>query len=260
VSGIGKTTAARQIVRAYDLRLYSLDSQTYAHEAQLPPDTRTLDERWVESSPEALADWFEEDARRRFKLVVNDLLGLPDDAPVIADGPQLLPELVAPLLAESDRAIFVVADSALQRELVTARGSLTYAQTRDPERALANRLARDTILAERLVRAAAASDLSVVEVQAVEETRVSIQRQFKPFLTAWVAVGDRGDVGARRRDENDARLRQWRAHAERVPEAATRRLALACECGQPGCTALVTVGLSEADAARADARPLLADH
>jgi adenylate kinase family enzyme len=39
VSGVGKTTAARQIARAYDLRLSSLDSQTYIHEAQRPPDT-----------------------------------------------------------------------------------------------------------------------------------------------------------------------------------------------------------------------------
>jgi hypothetical protein len=260
MSGVGKTTAARQVARAYDLRLYSLDSQTYAHESQLPPDTKTADERWVESSPDSLADWFEDHARQRFQLVIDDLLRLPDDAPVIADGPQLLPELVGPRLAELERAIFIVADSALQRELVMARGSLTYAQTRDPERALANRVARDAILAERLARAAAERNLSVVEVHAVEETRAAMERQFNPFLTSWVAVGDRGEVGTRRRDENDARLRQWRAYAERVPEAATKRLALACECDRPGCTALVTVGLAEAESARADERPLLADH
>ena len=260
VSGVGKTTAARQIARAYDVRLYSLDSHTYAHEAQLPLDTKTLDERWVESSPDALADWFEEHARQRFPLVVNDLLRLPDDAPVIADGPQLLPELVAPLLADSGRAIFIVADHALQSRLVTTRGSLTYGQTRDPEQALANRLARDAILAERVVRAAAEGHLPVVEVQTVDQTRAAMERQFEPFLAAWVAIGDRGDVGARRREENDARLRQWRAYADRVPDAATRRLALACECDRPGCTARVTVGLADAETARATERPFLGDH
>ncbi len=51
MGGVGKTTAARSIARRYDLRLYSVDSFTYAHAERLPKDARSLDEIWVNSTP-----------------------------------------------------------------------------------------------------------------------------------------------------------------------------------------------------------------
>ena len=93
MGGVGKTTAARSIARRYDLQLYSVDSYTHAHHARLPPEPeRSLDEIWVESTPEELARWFNEIARRRFPLILNDLRELSREVPVIAEGPQLLPE------------------------------------------------------------------------------------------------------------------------------------------------------------------------
>jgi hypothetical protein len=258
MSGVGKTTAARRIARRYDLRLYSLDSYTYAHDEYLPSEQLTLDERWVDPSPEELADRFEAYARTRFPLVLADLEALPADAPLLAEGPHLLPELVASVLADPGRAMFVTADPALQRELVTGRGSLTYAKTRDPERALANRLGRDAILAARVTASAAAAGLTHLEVAAVTATEAEIERHFRPLLEDWLTSGDRGDVAARRRDENDARLRQWRAYANDVPAAAAGRIGLACECESPGCGELVEVDLAEAEAARTGGEPLLA--
>lgn len=207
MSGVGKTTAARAFAHKHDLRLYSLDARTYEHEAKLPRETRTLDELWVDQSPEGLADWFEEHARRRFPLVLEDLARIEDEAPVIVDGPQLLPELVASL----GPALFVVAAPELQRELVSARGSSLYARTSDPERAFANRLARDAILAERL---RAATD--VVEIQDVSDTASAVERAFMPELGEWIAQADHGDVAARIKDEEDARSRQAQAHRDAI--------------------------------------------
>jgi hypothetical protein len=100
MGGIGKTTAARSIARRYDLQLYSVDAHTHEHRARLPPEPeRSLDEIWVESAPEELARWFNDVARQHFPLIVSDLNAFPQDVPVIAEGPQLLPELVAPLVA-----------------------------------------------------------------------------------------------------------------------------------------------------------------
>lgn len=246
MSGVGKTTAARAFARKHDLRLYSLDARTYEHEAKLPRETRTLDELWIDQTPEELADWFEEYARRRFALVLEDLSRIEDDAPTVVDGPQLLPELVTPL----GPALFVVAAPNLQRELVTARGSSTYARTGDPERALANRLERDAILADRL-RAAA----EVVEINDVSETAGVIERFFGPQISEWIARPDHGDVGARRRDENDARLRQVRAHAAATGSDPSRELDLACECSRAGCAEVVRISLAAAERAP---RPLVA--
>jgi hypothetical protein len=203
MSGVGKTTAARAFATEHDLWLYSLDSRTYEHAAKMPSDSLTPDERWVDSTPEELADWFEDHARHRFPLVLTDLAAIPDDgAPVLVDGPQLLPELV------SGTTLFVVAASELQRELVIARGSDLYARTRDPERALANRLARDEILVARL-----RSRAEVVEITRVEETREALDARFLPAIADWLALDVRGDAEARRRYDADARIRQRKAHA-----------------------------------------------
>jgi len=258
-SGIGKTTAARSLARRLDLRLYSLDARTYEHAQQLPPETRSLDELWVDTTAHALADWFEQSARERFHLVVSDLLSLPDDAPVIADGPQLLPSLVTPLLDSPRFALFVVARGDVQRRLVTERGSDLYARTRDPERALENRLQRDALLAHRVQAAATACGLEVVAVSDVTGTGTAVEARCTPLLREWTTRRDRGDVAARRRDENDVRLRQLRAHAAAAGISLARKIEFACECNRPGCALTVAATLDEAEAARCESRPLVAE-
>jgi hypothetical protein len=256
MSGVGKTTAARELAHRCDLRLYSLDSRTYAHASLLPTETRTLDELWVDTTPDTLADWFEEHARRRFALVLGDLAEIDDDAPVLVDGPQLLPELVAAHLASADWAVYVIARPELQQMLVKARGSDLPARTRDPERATANRLGRDAELARRLRASAAQHGLPLVEVHEIEETLPAVEMRLLPLIAPWLAK-PHGDVGDRRRDENDARLRQLRAHADATGIEPVRDLELACECNAPGCTFTVTAGLIEAETARERAEPFL---
>ena len=225
MSGVGKTTAARTVARRHDLWLYSLDARTYAHAERLPPDERTPDELWVDRTPEEMADHFEADARERWPLVVEDLAAIPDDgAPVLVDGPQLPPH-VAP-------ALFVVATPEVQRELVVARGSLTYSRTRDPERALANRLRRDELLRERLLSYA-------VEVTDVRQTEPVVDAFVREHARDWLARADRGDVASRRRDDNDRRLDQWRRYAVHEPRASEGTIELACECNRPGCAEVV---------------------
>jgi lambda repressor-like predicted transcriptional regulator len=250
MSGVGKTTAARVLARRYDLHLYSLDSRTYAHaEAMNASALRmTPDELWIERTPEQMADDFESEARLRFPLVVADLAALPDDsAPVIADGPQLLPELV------SAPALFVLAQTSLQRELLARRGSFTPSRTRDPERAQAQRVRRDELLAARLRAAALQRGSPVVEIADVRETEAALAQRFAGPLREWLTRRDRGDVGARRRGENDRRFDQWRRYAAVEPRARDGVLELACECDRAGCTATVPVRLE--DPLR---RPLLA--
>jgi adenylate kinase len=258
MSGVGKTTAARALAGRHDLKLYSLDAHTYEHARQLPPEARSLDEVWVDTTPEELADSFERAARERFRLVLADLLALPEDVPVIVEGPQLLPEQVAPLLASPQAALFVVAERDVQRRLVTARGSDLYARTRDPGRALENRLRRDEELARRVRAAAAGHGLPVVAVSDVRNTRAAVESRFTPLLADWIAQADHGDVAARRRDENDVRLRQLRAHLEATGAARDRSLDFSCECPAAGCTLSVRATPAEVDAARARSEPLLA--
>jgi len=210
MSGVGKTTAARAFTSEHDLWLYSFDARSYEHAAKMAPEELTLDERWVDTTPEELANWFEEYSRLRFPLMLADLADIPDDgAPVLVEGPQLLPELV------EGAALFVVASPELQRELVIGRGSDLYARTRDPERALANRLGRDEILAARL-----RASPHVVEISRVEETREALNGRFLSAIADWLEVEDHGPSAARQRYDQEARDRQRDAHAAAI--AGTR--------------------------------------
>jgi hypothetical protein len=249
MSGVGKTTAARALAHRHDLRLYSFDAHQFEHASHLSPETRTLDEIWVDTTPTALADWFEERCRERFPLVLSDILRLRDEAPVLVDGPQALPELVAPVVPSPDHVLYVIASREMQEPLIRARGSGVATQVRDPERAVANRLARDEELVRRLRTGAAEHGLPLVEVGDVVETLPAIARHFEPLLAEWIDA-PHGDVAARRRDENDARLRQWRAYIDSIGAEPTGELDFACECDRSGCELSATSGLPEAEAAR----------
>jgi hypothetical protein len=149
--GVGKSTAARAVARRHDLWFHAIDARAYAHaEAMDVAALRvTPDELWLDRTPEHMADDFEAEARRRFPLIVADVDALPDDgAPVLVEGPQLSPGLVA------GPALFVAAAPELQRELVRARPSFTYSATSDAERALANRVARSAVVSVTLEQTA----------------------------------------------------------------------------------------------------------
>lgn len=260
MSGVGKSTGALALARRYDLQLYGLDARTYVHayRMQSPALAMSADELWIDRSPEQMVADFEDDARGRFELVLEDIGGLSDDAPVLAEGPQLLPELVSPHAPHASRALYVAAATERQRRLLAGRDSFTYTRTRDPDLASANRLRRDELLAERIRCEAHRIGLPLVEIDDVLETLPAVEQAFEPALREWLRQPDRGDVAARRRSENDRRLEQWRLYAEHEPRAAEGRVDLACECDRPACPATVEVGLAAAEAARAGARPVLA--
>ena len=146
----------------------------------MPAETRSLDEIWVDLTPEELADWFEDRSRERFRLALADLLALDDAAPVIVDGPQLLPELVAEVASSPQAALYIVAQPEVQRRLVHERGRGVAERTRDPERAFANRLGRDEELVRRLRAAAAGHGFPVVEVVDVRETLPQVEAPVPP--------------------------------------------------------------------------------
>jgi hypothetical protein len=256
MSGVGKTTAARALARRHDLRLYSFDAHQFEHASRLLPETRTLDEIWVDMTPQELADWFEERSRERFELVLADLLAFDDEAPLLVDGPQALPELVAPHAASPSHVLYVVASREMQEPLVRARGSGVASRVRDPERAVANRLGRDEELVRRLRLGAEEHGFPVVEVEDVTETLGEIARHFEPLLAGWIAA-PHGDVAARRRSENDARMRQWRYFIASIDAEPSGELDFACECDTPGCGLVVPLGLIGAETERAAGRSLI---
>jgi hypothetical protein len=160
-SAAGKSTIAQRLALEHGLQLYATDHAMGRHaaalnEQQAPYLARfqamTMDERWVERSPQEMLNTFHWFRGEGFHLIVDDLLHMPPVPPVIVEGFRLLPHLVAPLLTDVRRAVWLLPTPAFRRAAIESRGT-TWAiasRTRDPARALDNLLVRDHLFTARL--------------------------------------------------------------------------------------------------------------
>jgi hypothetical protein len=174
-SGAGKSTIARRLADRGGLRRYSTDDVMADHARRSTSvdspflsefAAMDMDERWVRRSPEAMLETFHWFRGEGFGLIVDDLLRLPRDQGVIAEGFRLLPRLVKPLLAVPGHAVWLLPAPGFREAAFARRGSpgAIAGQTSDPERALRNLLERDRMFTERLRLEARRLDLRVIEV------------------------------------------------------------------------------------------------
>ncbi|WP_206540127.1 hypothetical protein [Tateyamaria sp. ANG-S1] len=94
-SGAGKTTLARELAQTHCAHLYSSDDTMQDHAARCSAHRcprlaafkrMSMDDRWVNRPPEEMLDSFHWFAGEGFDLIVQDLLALPRDTPVIVEG------------------------------------------------------------------------------------------------------------------------------------------------------------------------------
>ncbi len=176
-SGGGKSTIARRLAAQHGLRLYPTDDVMSDHHSRTTPEdspflsefaAMDMDERWVNRSPETMLETFHWFRGEGFGLIVEDLLDLPSEPPVIVEGFRLLPHLVRPLIAAPGHAVWLLPTPDFRRAAFDSRGSLWQiaGKTGDPERALRNLLERDRMFTERLYQEATRLDLHVIEIDA----------------------------------------------------------------------------------------------
>lgn len=160
-SGGGKSTVAARIAERYGLGVYATDDVMGDHVRRSAPETTPhlqrflamdMDERWVNRSPGTMLDTFHWYRGEGFDLIVEDLLASPAPRGPVVEGFRLLPELVAPLLTDPRRAVWLLPTPEFRRAAFESRGGLWQiaGRTGDPERALRNLLARDRMFTERL--------------------------------------------------------------------------------------------------------------
>jgi hypothetical protein len=184
------------------------------------------DERFG-SPPDVLAEQFLDYAREQFELVLEDLGVYPGSPPIVAEGPQLLPDLVGP------EAVFLVATPAFQRELL---------QTRHPGRR-PQVVERDALLARRIRAQATELGRTVVDVDPSLDPDALVERLEDRFAGALAGPRPLPDLRAMRRDENEA-------VCANLVAAGVPSYPFACECGRSGCTERVE--LTTDDFARLD--------
>jgi 2-phosphoglycerate kinase len=161
-SGSGKSTIARRIADRYGMSLYETDAVMPDHARRMPAEqapylakfaAMDMDERWMARTPREMLDTFHWFHGEGFDLMVEDLLALPAERPVIAEGFRLLPELVQPLLADVGHAVWLLPDPEFRRAVFDSRGGPAWgfiAKTSDPRHALQNLLQRDALFTDRL--------------------------------------------------------------------------------------------------------------
>jgi 2-phosphoglycerate kinase len=175
-SAAGKSTVARRLAAQHGLRMYATDDVMADHARRSSREDSPLlhefmamdmDERWVRRSPKTMFDTFHWFRGECFNLIVEDVVRLSRERGVVAEGFRLLPNLVAPLLSERSRAVWLLPTPDFRRTVVESRGGSSWAflaRTTEPERALHNLLERDRMFTDMLREETARLDLQAIEV------------------------------------------------------------------------------------------------
>lgn len=135
-----------------------------------------MDERWANRSPTVMLKTFPWFQGEGFDLIVQDLLALPEEPPIVAEGFRLLPRLVAPLLSRPNQAVWLIPTSEFRHAAFNSRG-FTWdipRKTSKPEQALSHLLVRDQLFTDQVAKEASALHLCLVEInvqQSVEDVK-----------------------------------------------------------------------------------------
>lgn len=170
----GKSTLARRLAEKYSLVLYACDEHYEDHLRRIIEEAQpamyrvsrmTMNEAFYTRDIAEQLDTYIECLREDFSYVLSDL-GIRGEGPVVVEGNQLLPELVAPLLKQTDKAIWIVPSESFQREQYSKREWIQgiLQATEDPEAAFDNWMKRDAKFAEQVKTHAEARKLKVLEV------------------------------------------------------------------------------------------------
>ena len=190
----GKTTISQTIAERYGLQIYNYDRHDLSQVerlAQTLPRYRafldaSLDERWVRPEPEELLQFVLQGFQDRFPLVVEDLLGLPKEPMIVAEGFGLTPELVSPVLSSRRQAIWLVPTKDFRWASMERRNKPSFRdRVSDPERATRNVFIRDMLLAEQVRAQAQSRGLTVYEIdgsRSVEQMAALVEQHFEPLL------------------------------------------------------------------------------
>lgn len=250
--GSGKSSIAKALSRRFDLQLYNVDRRTWVHEARMPATefgSLTMDERWVDPAPEQMLEWFVTTSRHRFRLVLEDLRGLPDTPLAIVEGPQLFPTSVSAVLVAPDQALFLIPDRDEQEARLLARGPMPG--TSDGVRARANATARDLMISARFAQEARELRLTALAADRSHDELIELAAE---HLRPAIERGPRAaDLAALRRFENEVTATQVRLYRESLAPVTLpdEPLAFACECGASGCADEIELTLAEYEAVSA---------
>jgi len=170
----GKSSVAKIIAERRGFQLYSSDDHFEEHKARRDPQkhpifsalaTLSCDELWMR--PVAVQVETElAYSREVFGLMVEDLLQFPPDRPLLAEGTDLLPDCVKPLLADVRNAFWLVPTVEFQYNYYSKREWVNdiLKNCTQPAKAFANWMGRDVAYADTVEQTAFSLHLPVMRV------------------------------------------------------------------------------------------------
>lgn len=187
----GKSSTAQALAGRFGLHYYNCDEAFFRHAGIVTPEQQPAFHRVTRYSPEELwmrpvDDLLADELtiyNEEFPLILQDLLDLPAEAPILAEGAALLPKQVAPLLAAQKRAIWMLPTPAFQwqhyRQRAWARDVVKDCS--DPEQAFRNWMERDVQFARQVRKQADRLGLLSIVVdgsRSVEAITAQVQAHF----------------------------------------------------------------------------------
>jgi hypothetical protein len=170
----GKSSVARIIAERHHLRLYSCDDHFEEHKARVDPGRQrvfaslieiTCDELWMRPVGVQVETELGY-CRDVFGLILEDLLALPSSQPLLAEGTDLLPECVAPLLSSPRHAFWLVPTIGFQYNYYSQRDWVhdILKDCSQPAKAFSNWMGRDAGFADKIEKSASNVGLPVMRV------------------------------------------------------------------------------------------------
>jgi hypothetical protein len=197
-TGSGKSTVASALAAKHGWRVYVGDveerdshlkritSERYPYFARLL--AKTMDERWVDPTPNQLLDDMAAFHGESLALIVEDLLEREYKGPALVEGHHFMPRQLAPLLSGPGQACWLLATPGFRVQAFERRGNMWRMpnETRDPALAMRNRLGRDALYANEMAIQAAELGLPALEVhgQPLEEVTAWVEARFLAYLAA----------------------------------------------------------------------------
>jgi len=252
--GSGKTTIARVLARRLDLRLYPVDGYTYAHlerskRGGFPLNKAvaemTPEQRW-DPAPAELAERFAAVAAERLEMVLADIRDLGPGPTVVAEGPQLFPDLVAPLMPTAEHGLWLLPTPEFGQQGVAGRraGGLTG-------EAAQRRRDRDVLLTEmnrQQVRRHGFPSADVDGNRSLADTVDMVADRLKNLPGGLIRAADGRQRQQIRQAENAVVVRQllgWWADLGPEQMPGPPPFPFSCECESMSCEQTVTMSVVE---------------
>ncbi|HEY9292140.1 MAG TPA: AAA family ATPase [Microlunatus sp.] len=231
-SGAGKSTVARLLARRHGLRWYSCDTRTWEHRDRAIIAGHQGAITWERLTPTQRSQLTAADTIRlaidRSAMVLDDVMGLPDQPAVVAEGTNVVPSMVP----HRSLAIWLTAPARVRADRNRQRGWGAAGGEVD--------LIKERELLAELDRAKA----TVIETGDHSDP-VDTVDLIDAIAADWLAVrptaADRRERQRLIREGNAAIVAQYRGGLARAGNTTGQDLVRAydCECGDPHCTELV---------------------